>query len=265
MRYINATQVLPQNLLEEIQAYVDGIFLYIPRKTNNKRPWGTATATRQELAQRNKQIFNQHLYGADINSLAEQYFLSPKTIQRIIAGQRAATQKEHIMYIETERLIITELDPSMAKIIHQNSLDADNRRFVPDEVFETIKEAAETIKFLMSCYKTRSGPLVYPVLLKDGTNIGYVQAVPLEAGIWEIGYHIAAAHTKNGYATEAVRAFLPVIMDTLGIQAMLGVCLADNAASIKVMERCDFKKVFQGIGNYQGAEREICKFLYRQN
>ena len=49
------------------------------------------------------------------------------------------------MYIETERLIITEFTLDMAESVHINSLDEDNRRFVPDEVFETIDEAKETI------------------------------------------------------------------------------------------------------------------------
>ena len=43
---------------------------------------------------------------------------------------------------------------------------------------------------------------------------------------------------------------------------MTGICLADNTASVKVMERCGFIKLYQGIGKYQGEEREICKFVY---
>lgn len=42
------------------------------------------------------------------------------------------------MKIKTERLIITEFTMDMAEAVHLNSLDEDNRRFVPDEVFETI-------------------------------------------------------------------------------------------------------------------------------
>ena len=38
------------------------------------------------------------------------------------------------MKIETERLIITEFTMDMAEAVHLNSLDEDNRRFVPDEV-----------------------------------------------------------------------------------------------------------------------------------
>ena len=166
------------------------------------------------------------------------------------------------MRIDTERLIITEFEMDMAESVHLNSLDDDNRRFVPDEVFETVEEAAETIDFLMDCYKTGASPLVYPVLLKDGTYIGYVQAVPFGDADWEIGYHIGGNYTKQGYATEAVKAFLPVIMEQLNINSITGVCLADNFASVKVMERSGFIKKFEGLGNYQGEERPICKFLY---
>lgn len=98
------------------------------------------------------------------------------------------------MRLETERLVITEFATDMAKAVHENSLDEDTRRFLPDEVFETVEDALETIQFLMTQYASAEGPYVYPVLLKDDTNIGYVQLVPNEEG-WEIGYHIAKQYT----------------------------------------------------------------------
>lgn len=166
------------------------------------------------------------------------------------------------MRIETERLLITRFTMEMAEAVHRNSLDVDNRRFVPDEVFETVEEAADTIEFLMGVYESGDGPLVYPVLLKEGVCIGYVQAVPFDDGTWEIGYHIGADYTRQGYATEAVRAFLPVIMPKLGIRRILGICLAENKASVKVMERSGFIKEFEGVGFYQNAEREICRYHF---
>lgn len=165
--------------------------------------------------------------------------------------------------LNTERLTITEFTPGMAQAVHENSLDEDTRRFVPDEVFETVGDAAETIDFLMSQYGGCEGPLVYPVLRRDGENIGYVQAVPLGDGVWEIGYHIGARYTGHGYATEAVKAFLPVIMERIGISEMAGVCLAENIASLKVMEKCGFILKFKGIDDYQGERREICRYLYQ--
>ena len=78
--------------------------------------------------------------------------------------------------VETERLFITEMTMDMVNDVHKNSLDENIRRFVPDEVFETIEEAKETVEFLMSQYGTADGPLVYALVTKDGDkNIGYVQ------------------------------------------------------------------------------------------
>ncbi len=164
--------------------------------------------------------------------------------------------------IETERLTITEFTPDMAQAVHENSLDEDNRRFVPDEVFETVDEAAETIEFLMSQYGGSDGPFVYPVLIKDGANIGYVQAIPLDDGFWEIGFHVGEKYTKNGYATEAVKAFLPVIMNKLGIEKIKGICLSENIASKKVMEKCGFVLEFEGTDSYQGDQRQICRYWF---
>lgn len=166
------------------------------------------------------------------------------------------------MNIKTERLFITEFTLDMVQAVHMNSLDEENRRFNPDEVFETVEDARETVEFLMSVYEYGEGPLVYPILLHDNTYIGYVQAVPFEEDKWEVGYHIGEAYTKNGYATEAVKAFLPAIMNKLNITKMIGVCITENITSVKVMEKSGFIKEYEGKGNYQGEETEISRYVY---
>ena len=168
------------------------------------------------------------------------------------------------MNLKTNRLIITKFTLAMAKAVHQNSLDEDTRRFLPDEVFETVEGAQQTISFLMSQYDATgtTGPQVYPVLLADKTNIGYVQAVPTEIDTWEIGYHIAKQFTGKGYATEAVTAFLPVIMKHLGITKIYGICDAENFASCKVLEKCGFCLAFEGQGLYQGKTKQIKKYVF---
>ena len=73
------------------------------------------------------------------------------------------------MRIETERLIITEFTPDMAQVVRDNSTDEDYRRFVPDEVWDTVEEAEETLRFLIAQYGSFDGPLVYPIIVKDTT------------------------------------------------------------------------------------------------
>ncbi len=168
------------------------------------------------------------------------------------------------MIAETDRLTITELTLDMAQAIHENSLDEDTRRFVPDEVFETLEEARETAAFLISRYGTGEGPLVYAVIIRDGNrNAGYVQLVPIENGAWEIGYHIAKPYTGKGYATEALNAFLPLMAEKTGVREIYGICLQDNLASRRVMEKCGFEPLYSGIGEYQGKQCPIVRTVWR--
>jgi len=88
MSYKRAIYILPNDLLEQVQEYVDGEFIYIPRKLGNKKEWGTKTSTRKELQQRNMQIYEDYLAGNSLQKLSEKYFLSLKSIQRIMRKQR---------------------------------------------------------------------------------------------------------------------------------------------------------------------------------
>ncbi len=40
MKYTNAKSILPEELLTLIQDYIDGEYLYIPRKQENQKSWG---------------------------------------------------------------------------------------------------------------------------------------------------------------------------------------------------------------------------------
>lgn len=88
MSYRNAGDILPEGLLAEIQRYVDGVCLYIPRKEESKRSWGTYTATKKELEARNQRIYEDYISGMPTSELAEKYYLSVKSIQRIIHEKR---------------------------------------------------------------------------------------------------------------------------------------------------------------------------------
>ena len=128
---------------------------------------------------------------------------------------------------------------------------------------KTVEEAKETIEYLMSVYETGDGPLVHPVLLKDGTNIGYVQLVPMEEG-FEVGYHIGKNYTGRGYATEALTAFLAEMMEKKQLEKVFGICVSENAASKKVMEKCGFRKEYEGMGAYQGEMRQIARYVFKK-
>lgn len=84
MNYIKAQNVLPEELLELIQEYIDGEFLYIPRKSGEHKAWGEKIGTKHCLKQRNSEIFNRYTNGETVIELMHQYHLSEPSIRRII-------------------------------------------------------------------------------------------------------------------------------------------------------------------------------------
>lgn len=84
MGYTRAEQVLPLEIVEQIQKYVDGENIYIPKKEGNRQEWGKGTQIRKELNARNEEIYLNFIGGQSISRLAEKYYLSEKSIQRIL-------------------------------------------------------------------------------------------------------------------------------------------------------------------------------------
>lgn len=84
MGYIRAEEILPIEVIELIQQYVDGKNIYIPRKPTHRQAWGTGTQIKQELLTRNQQIYKDYLAGSKTSELACKYYLSIKSIHRIL-------------------------------------------------------------------------------------------------------------------------------------------------------------------------------------
>jgi len=85
MKYINAAEILPEKLLKELQAYVEGEVLYIP-KTSPKKQWGAATGSRLFYLERNEEIQRLYREGYSMDVLAKRYGLAYSTIKKIIYG-----------------------------------------------------------------------------------------------------------------------------------------------------------------------------------
>jgi RimJ/RimL family protein N-acetyltransferase len=164
-----------------------------------------------------------------------------------------------VLSINTGRLLITVFNAGMSASVYLNSLDEDNRRFMPDEVCASEEEARTRILELISYYESSNGPFVYPVLLQNGPQIGHVEAMTIDRG-WEIGFHIGKSYTHRGYATEALKAFLPVIMGQLGLVEIYGICHDINIASQRVLQKWGFLLDYAGMGLIQGKIQQLYRY-----
>lgn len=84
MSYMKAIDILPKELIKELQKYVQGETLYIPKTKNNYQKWGTHSGGRKAIDERNAEIKTNFTCGMSIDQLAEEYFLSSETIRKIV-------------------------------------------------------------------------------------------------------------------------------------------------------------------------------------
>ena len=87
MSYIKAEEILPEELIRQIQKYVDGVYIYIPRKPGTRHKWGQETDYKAELKIRNDCIRSDYAAGESVTALSQKYHLSEKSIRRILQNR----------------------------------------------------------------------------------------------------------------------------------------------------------------------------------
>ena len=83
MKYKNASDVLPEDLVRAVQAYAAGETLYFPNDKQRKK-WGEGTGAREYFRLRNEEIRQKYLQKTSIEHLADEYCLSVETVRKII-------------------------------------------------------------------------------------------------------------------------------------------------------------------------------------
>lgn len=83
MKYKNASEVLPEKLLREVQKYASGETLYFPKAVEHKK-WGEASGAREYYQKRNDEIREKYGQKRSLGSLSEEYGLSEETIRKIV-------------------------------------------------------------------------------------------------------------------------------------------------------------------------------------
>ena len=88
MCYKNGKDVLPAGLLKELQKYIQGEILYIPKEDNIRKAWGENNGTRALIRERNLEIYKLYKSGTTIVLLSEAYNLSEDSIRKIVSNMK---------------------------------------------------------------------------------------------------------------------------------------------------------------------------------
>ncbi|MCL2372520.1 MAG: GNAT family N-acetyltransferase [Defluviitaleaceae bacterium] len=82
MKYRNATELLPPQLLQELQQYAQGETLYVPRV--KRKSWGEGTGAKSFYLQRDMDIKSRFKQGDNIEKLGDEFFISEDAVKKIV-------------------------------------------------------------------------------------------------------------------------------------------------------------------------------------
>ena len=83
MKYRRASDILPDELLRELQKYTQGEAIYVP-KAKERKKWGEDSGARSFYRQRNDEIREKYSQKVPIERLADEYYLSEDMIRKIL-------------------------------------------------------------------------------------------------------------------------------------------------------------------------------------
>ena len=163
--------------------------------------------------------------------------------------------------LETERLLIrayTEDD-----FMECFQLMQDKELFIyKDMDVMSLDEFRKLFDFIMNMNEVSfDGDYKYSFIInlkETRENIGWVGigGMDIDHSIKEIYYLISRKHWCKGYATEAAKAILEYGFNTIGINEIVAVCMKENIASRRVMEKIGLK--FRYIQDGLTGEYEKC-------
>jgi RimJ/RimL family protein N-acetyltransferase len=144
--------------------------------------------------------------------------------------------------IQTERLVLRQLDLNDAEFILELLNEAAFLRFIGDKGVRTLSDArAYIVKGPMDSYG-RHGFGMYATCLLDGTPAGICGLVKRDGlADVDVGFALLPRHRSKGYAVESASAVLAHARRVLRLQRIVAITSPENVGSIAVLEKIGLK------------------------
>ncbi len=169
--------------------------------------------------------------------------------------------------IETEALVLRSFGPGDAAALYAQSNESAFQQWLPSQVYADEVEAGGVLKFLIEQFTAPADPRLGPYVLAvehkvDGMLIGHVGLSPLEGDV-EIGFAIAEAYQRQGFATEGVVAVCRWAFARFGLSRILAIAAQSNQGSRMVLARAGFGHQEDRIMCFQGTEQAVSVYYSR--
>lgn len=168
MKYRNAKDILPLELVEALQDYIQGSYLYIPKRENESSKCEKQTSYKIELEKRDRHIYTKYLEGWDNQKIAIIYHLSESSIRRIILKQRQ--QYERIKIKMNDIIKLWKIDQGEMNQIYDSAWDISGRYVL--KVYNNLSELERNIQTLKVLHEMKI-PVAEIVCLDNGEEYVY--------------------------------------------------------------------------------------------
>jgi RimJ/RimL family protein N-acetyltransferase len=145
--------------------------------------------------------------------------------------------------VETERLALRRLTIEDAEFIRQLLNDPSFLRFIGDKGVRTIDDArAYIVNGPVESYRQHGFGLYLATRKEDGVPMGICGLVKRDAlEDVDVGFAFLPQFWSKGYACESASAVLAYGREGVGLTRVVAVTMADNHASIRVLEKLGFR------------------------
>ncbi|KXZ23640.1 acetyltransferase [Bacillus nakamurai] len=162
--------------------------------------------------------------------------------------------------LETERLILREIEKDDAEQIFACFSNSDVTRYYGQELFESIEQAEKLAELFKHQFNEKRG-IRWGIGRKDAEGIigtvGFHAWVPKHRRA-QAGYEIHPEYWRNGYAFEAVSNVLSYGFEVMKLCRIGAVVFLDNAPSHKLLTKMGFQMegVLRGYMNQNGMSHD---------
>lgn len=142
--------------------------------------------------------------------------------------------------LETERLVLRNLQPGDAPALYRNYSDQEITQYFFERPFDRLEQAQEIVRAFIRENDQGQG-LTWAVTLKgDDTLIGTCGYQIESARCAEVGFDLAKKHWGQGLMSEALRAVTRYGFEHVGFEEIKAHTYAKNVRAVKLLERVGF-------------------------
>ena len=248
MKYRNAAECLPAQLLQELRRHAAGQLLYVPAQ--QRQAWGSGTGADQFYARRNTEIRGKYFGGQTaLPALCDEYCLSEEAVRTILykKGENAVKDSNTIdysgYYWQDDLVRVRRARPDDWKF-HNLGYDSQNRFFTDceqelptsedgwRESWENyIKSNQDNDKWICLAFETLDGEYV------GGGNIHGIDERNGTFGIF-----IGAWDKDDRYSLAAARLMLDFAFNERRLHKCHNYFMEGDTQSIALFEKLGFQK-----------------------